>query len=121
MDRRRPEVVPLFCKITVYMPAVSDYSSLNETQYLGDTQMNMSIYTDTFTYADAKLAKQLLLDEGLTATNIFPVIQTSKCTVDPLTLEVWQVQVEITPPSSCKTQEDFVEFIGKMQEKVRSV
>lgn len=55
----------------------------------------MSIFTPPKTHADATEAKEKLIAEGYNATKIFPVIDTSKCTVDAKTLEVWQVEVEI--------------------------
>jgi len=77
--------------------------------------MTMGIFTDTKTYADAVIAKKDLIEAGLDATDIFSVIYTNKCTVDPKTLKVWQVQVNVVAPANITSHEEFCTFLSDVQ------
>ena len=80
--------------------------------------MTMGIFTDTKTYADAVTAKKDLIEAGLDATDIFPVMYTRRCPVDPKTLKIWQVRINIVAPSSDTSVKELMLLVKNAQELV---
>lgn len=77
--------------------------------------MKTGIFSEAVNFEKAQNAVNFLKENNFDFQDVFPIIQTSKCTVDPKTLEVWQFGIKIDT-SKCVDENDFKEKISEAKQ-----